>query len=168
MAPRRGRPGLIRLGPGLLALLLAGCARAQASVAGTAALDSMKARLQDAFVHKDARAIAAFFASDAVVLTPNGELLEGSEKIAAAVADLLPRVRGYSISTRHVESSDKLAYDQETYGVLIARGDEKTDTVAGHQIVVVRQQPDGSWRIVESGAWTAPPATMPDMPGMTP
>jgi uncharacterized protein (TIGR02246 family) len=151
----------------VLASLLAGCTSAQ-TTNGAAIVDTVKAGLADAFVRHDAAALAGLFAEDGVVIAPDGTLLEGRSAIQKALTAMLPGVRGYSITSRRTEVDGGIAYDQETFQVTLATDGAAERTITGHQLVVLRRAPDGGWRIVESGAWSAPPQPMDDMPGMTP
>ena len=139
----------------LAALLLTACAREAASdeSAASTAVEAMKATLTDALIHKDPAMVAALYSEDAVVLEPDGRVLEGRPAIAARIAALLPHVHGYSISSRRLDASGQLAYDRETFQLTLADQDAAPRTITGHQIVVLRRQADGTWRIVQSGSW---------------
>jgi uncharacterized protein (TIGR02246 family) len=140
----------------LTTALLSGCVRGDATDGGLSAaaeVELMKSALTDAVVRKDPGPLAALFAEDAVVVEPDGRILEGRDAIAARIAELLPRVQAYSISSQRLEESGELAYDQETFGVTLTGVDGSSRNLSGHQLVVLRRPPGGNWTIVRSGSW---------------
>jgi uncharacterized protein (TIGR02246 family) len=139
------------------AALLLGCAQDDAGGPSAAAVvEAMKNAVTDAVIRKDPAALGALFAEDAVVLEPDGRILEGRAAIEARLAELLPRVQAYSLSSRRLEQSNDLAYDQETFGLTLAGGDGSNRHLTGHQLIVLRRQQGGHWTIVRSGSWLVP------------
>jgi uncharacterized protein (TIGR02246 family) len=140
------------------AALLVGCARGDADGGPSAAADveAMKNALTEAVIRKDPAALATLFAEDAVVVEPNGRILEGRAAIEARIAEVLPQVQAYSLSPRRLEESEELAYDQETFGLTLAGVDGSIRNLTGHHLVVLRRQPGGNWTIVRSGSWLVP------------
>ena len=143
------------------AALLAGCGQGDADGGPSAAADveAMKNAVTDAVIRKDPTALGALFAEDAVMLMPDGGILEGRAAIAARIAELFPQVQAYSLSSRRLEESEELAYDQETFGLTLANVDGSVRNLTGHQLVVLRRQPGGNWEIVRSGSWLVPLGT---------
>ena len=147
-----------------LSFVLAACGSKKEDPGGV--VEPLKAAVSNAFIRHDATALAGLFADSAVVVAPDGRLLEGREAIQRVLTQLLPTVHGYSITSRRTVVDGDLAWDQETFQLALAADSGADRTITGHQLVILRRQADGAWKIVESGAWAAPPTPMTDMPGM--
>src|SRR5688572_28011584 len=91
------------IGP-FVALLLAACAEAapadDTAASAAAAVEAMTTAVQDAVVRRDPATIGALFADDAVLLEPDGRVLDGRLAIEARIAELMPRVQGYSLTSQ--------------------------------------------------------------------
>jgi uncharacterized protein (TIGR02246 family) len=153
---RAARRGLVLL------VVLGACGRAaQPPVeeeTASQALSAMTTALQDAVVRRDAAAIASLFADSAVLHELDGATLTGRQAIEARIMAVLPRLQGYSISSQRLESSGDLAFDAQTFQLTLAVEDGEPRTLAGHQLVILRRQPDRTWKVIRSGAWIAPAA----------
>ncbi|HLH05863.1 MAG TPA: DUF4440 domain-containing protein [Terriglobales bacterium] len=115
--------------------------------------------------HWNARELAPLmetYAPDAVLLPPNGETINGR----AAITNYWKHVMGADTGTLSLQkisfgSSDDVAYENgqltrslpqsgpETAQVEASDLAGKTRRVQGSYLIVLRRQPDGTWRIVE-------------------
>ena len=157
----------------LVALAIAGCGLerlANDTASALAALESMQASVLDAVVRKDPAPLVALFADDAVVHGADGTAFEGKDAIAARIAALMPRVQAYSLTSRHLEASGDLAYDDATFNLTLAGVDGgSSQALIGTTVLVLRRQPDRTWRIIQAGSWLGPHPVMDhDMPGGMP
>ncbi|MDP2958219.1 MAG: SgcJ/EcaC family oxidoreductase [Longimicrobiales bacterium] len=159
--------GAVRRTLFILPLALIGCGEGRAAedtTGASAALDAMRSTVLEAVLGKDASAIASLYADDAVVHDFNGQLLTGRTAIEARVAAVLPRVEAYSLTSHRFEGSGDLAYDQETFQLTMAAADGgEPRTITGHHLVIIKRQPDGTWKVVQSGSWAGVAAGMEGM-----
>ena len=154
----------------LASLVLAGAsgcspARDDASDAASA----MQAAVQQALTGKDPAPIVALFTDSAVGHAPNGTLTVGKAAIAERIAGQFPRVKGYQIGPRAFESSGDLAYGNATFKITLDPGPNgDAAELVGFMVVVMKRQPDRSWKLIDVGSWIGEADTGMDhdMPGM--
>ena len=143
-----------------------------AAASARAAIDAMKDSLLTAYLRKDPAAIAAFYTEDAIVHDESGMAIVGRPAIQAKVGDLMTEITGYSINSRRLEAAGDLAYEQQTFNVSYLGPDgDVPQEIVGFQLLVLKRQADGAWKIIESGTWNNMPLDMHhdmmgDMPGM--
>ena len=117
---------------------------ADADAVGAAEADMLKA-----FQAKDAAALTAHYASDAVLAVP-GRTVKGSDAIGKANAeDLKDPAFKLSFSNERTDTSGDLAYTTGSYTVTYT--DSKTKKVVnggGTYVTVFKKQADGSWKAV--------------------
>ena len=140
----------------VLACVVVGCAGPEPVVdegaAVAAALDTMRTALQSAVVARDAAALAALFADDAVLHEVDGSVVTGRAAIEARIAAVLPGVAGYALTSQRTDVGGDLAVDHQLFQLTLAEGAEPR-VLHGNQLVVLRRGPDGSWRVAHTGAW---------------
>ena len=154
-------------GAALLAtgLLFAGCDGGGADGAPEAAADPARAAvtrmtelLQNAVARREALAITELFAEDAVLHLPGEPPLEGRDAIGARIAEVLPRVLGYSLSSQRFDAGGQVAWEAQVFELTLSGPSGDPIDFDGHQLVVFGLQPDGSWKIARAGSWLAPAA----------
>jgi ketosteroid isomerase-like protein len=120
------------------------------------------AKIREAWVQdlrtKQLEPILKFYAPDAVFLQPNGERITGSVALRALFQNVMAAFNSdLTLHSQNLETSGDLAYDsgdfQETL-TTIATG-AKIHSKGGY-IMILKWQPDGSWKIIQH-AWTGTP-----------
>ena len=158
----------------LLPLAIAGCGLERLmndDASAFAALEATQASVLDAVVRKDPAPIVALLADSAIAHLPGGTTLIGKEAIASHITGFLPHVKAYSFGSRHLEASGDLAYDEGTYQLTLEpTGGGELQQLLGFVQLVMKRQPDRTWRLIEIGGWTSAPPEMDhdmgSMPGM--
>lgn len=118
-----------------------------------AAIRSLGTSEAQANLAKDADAVAALFADDAIDMPPNMPATVGKEAIRASYAsefELGGETTELTITSVEIDGMDGLAFDRGTYswtGIPPGMTEPITDT--GKYFGIARQQEDGSW------LWTA-------------
>ena len=130
-------------------------------VAVTGVRDSYAA----AFKAGDAAAVAALYTSDGLSQTNEQPTAVGMEAITAANKALFDNytIQAMTLTPVKTEVSGNLAYDIGTFA-FVAAPKAKGDTLKsqGRYIVVLRKQPDGSWKAISDlDNVSAPPAMPP-------
>jgi uncharacterized protein (TIGR02246 family) len=113
--------------------------------------EAESARLKAAAA-KDLEALAAFYADDGSILSPNMPILSGKQTIKDGLKPMLsdPQFSLVLMPTRvEVSKSGDLAFTQGPYKFTFSdiRGNKFEDE--GKYLTVWRKQPDGTWKIVE-------------------
>jgi uncharacterized protein (TIGR02246 family) len=120
------------------------------------------AKIRDAWVqdlrNKRLESILKFYASDAVFLQPNGDRITGSAALRALFQNVMATFSSdLALRSQNLETSGDLAYDsgdfQETL-TTIATGAKINSK--GSYIMILKRQPDGSWKIIQH-AWMGTP-----------
>ena len=130
-----------------------------------AAVATMRDAYAAAFRSGDPAAVAALYVSDGLSQTNEQPTASGPEGITAAYKGLFDAytIQSMSLTPVKTETSGTLAYDIGTYafvGIPKAKGD--TLKAQGRYIVVMRKQPDGTYKgIADLDNVTAPPAMPP-------
>ncbi len=147
----------------VLVLALSGCSgpehSKQPEVSATQLeLGRMNRDFAAALNAKDAKAAAALYAEDAVLIPPGEPLVRGRQAIEeywrAAIES--GGVRDVSVETIDASSSGSLGYEIGSY-VLTANGPDGNPVIdRGRYIELLRREPDGRW-ISTHGIWNASP-----------
>ena len=119
-----------------------------ASVNVRTAIEAANKKFIEAFNKGDVATVAGLYATDAKVLPPNSQMVEGRQNIQAFWQSLVKMGAKLSqLETTHVESHGDLAYEVGTYTLNIqpASGQAVTDT--GKYVVVWKRQ-GGEWKLV--------------------
>ncbi|HET8734487.1 MAG TPA: SgcJ/EcaC family oxidoreductase [Anaeromyxobacteraceae bacterium] len=152
--PLRTRPALRTL-LAAAALAATACAhwpgaRGKADAEARAAIAAANAEYGRALVAGDARAAAAVYAPDGVVIpTAQRGFITGRAEIEAYNASRLEARRYVDvvITTVQLEVSGDLAWESGTSSVTVQQGEKATATLTGRYLAVWRREPDGRWRI---------------------
>jgi uncharacterized protein (TIGR02246 family) len=107
---------------------------------------------------KDAKAAAALYTEDAVLIPPGEPLVRGREAIEEywRGAIELGGVRDVSVETMDALSSGTLGYETGSF-VLTANGPDGEPVVdRGRYVELLRREPDGRW-LSTHGIWNASP-----------
>ena len=129
-----------------------------------AQLQEAETRWSQAYAKRDAAALAAMYADDGALASPDADLVEGKDALAQAMqayaSDPNLRIEFKSDRTQVAASGD-LAYTRGRYTMTLT--DPKTKgpfTTKGNYLTVWRKQADGSWKAVEDFATTGAPPTV--------
>jgi UPF0755 protein len=136
------------------------------SEADSAAIKQVAAAHLDAVLRRDADAVAALYAENAVQMPPGQPVVEGRPAIRAALeagggSSFLERVSFWSLTPSYDGHGDGFVYDWGTYWLTVGK-DSAAEQVpyAGKYVVLLRKELDGSWRIAWE-IWTADQAPSP-------
>jgi len=107
---------------------------------------------------KDAKAAAAAYAEDAVLLPPGEPLVRGREAIEEywRGAIELGGIRDVSVETMDAQSSGSLGYETGSFELTADGPDGEPVTDRGRYIELLRRDPDGRW-VSTHGIWNAAP-----------
>ena len=98
---------------------------------------------------KDPGAFTAFYAEDAVMLPPGGQMASGKEAITKTWTALSSQP-GFALTFAptkvEVSKSGELAYEVGDYELTVNDKRGKPQTAKGKYVVVWGKQPDGSWK----------------------
>jgi len=147
----------------ILALTLGGCSGQDASnqaevSAGKIELGQMNRDFAAALNAKDAKAAAALYTEDAVLIPPGEPLVRGREAIEEYWRGAIESggVRDVSVETMDALSSGSLGYETGSF-VLTANGPDGEAVIdRGRYIELLRREPDGRW-LSTHGIWNASP-----------
>lgn len=109
----------------------------------------------------DAATVAAMYVEDAVMVGTGSPPARGRQAIQAALAQEFPTSRNLSVESHDLTVSGDLAYDYGEFSVQVTPPGGRARTESGHYVVVLKRQPDGSWKIVRHLS------TMPSVPAAT-
>jgi uncharacterized protein (TIGR02246 family) len=142
-----------------LALLLSSCSQKVEApqapappdhrVADAAAIRALDADWVKAV--KDPQTFTAFYAEDAVVLPPGGQMARGKEAITKMWQQMVAQP-GFDLTFAptkvEVARSGDLAYEVGDYALTVKDKRGKPQTSKGKYVVVWAKQPDGSWKVM--------------------
>lgn len=145
-----------------VALALSSCSIAQPnSSKEVEELRSLDADLGQAINARDAAAIAAFYADDAILMPTAEPLVRGKAAIAEEWKHILA-IPAFENESRlggvEVSSAGDLAYTYGSYRSRLMGEDGKLTMEPGKWLTIWKKRPDGSWRIaVETYNTDIPP-----------
>lgn len=147
----------------VMVLALGGCSGQDASnqaevSAGKIELGQMNRDFAAALNAKDAKAAAALYTEDAVLIPPGEPLVRGREAIEEYWRGAIESggVRDVSVETMDALSSGSLGYETGSF-VLTANGPDGEAVIdRGRYIELLRREPDGRW-LSTHGIWNASP-----------
>jgi len=113
---------------------------------------------QAALAH-DAAGVAALYTDDAVFVGSDGQAVSGRAAIQEALAPFVAGMSGMELSATHTVAGVDLASDMGTYSQTLQTPEGAEQSMTGSYLVVLRRQPDGSWKILQQ--LSALPAPMP-------
>lgn len=144
-------------------LALSGCSSPKDSVlaevpASKFELGQMNRDFAAALNAKDAKAAAALYTEDAVVIPPGEQVVQGREAIEKYWRDAIESggVRDVSVETTDALSSGSLGYEIGSYVLTVNGPDGDAVIEKGRYIELLRRQPDGRW-LSTHGIWNASP-----------
>ena len=147
----------------VVALALSGCSGSGNSTqtevsASKSELGQMNRDFAAALNAKDAKAAAALYAEDAVLIPPGESVVRGREAIEEYWRGAIEEggVRDVSVETMDALSSGSLGYETGSF-VLTANGPDGEPVVdRGRYMELLRREPDGRW-LSTHGIWNASP-----------
>jgi uncharacterized protein (TIGR02246 family) len=144
------------------ALALSSCSDKRPDVSeASKELRTLDAKLGQAVDAKDAAAIAAFYADDAILMPTAEPVVRGKAAITEEWKHILaiPAFQNESkLGGVEVASAGDLAYTYGSYRAKLMGEDGKLATEPGKWLTIWKKQPDGGWRIVvESYNTDVPP-----------
>lgn len=147
----------------VMVLALGGCSGQDASnqaevSAGKIELGQMNRDFAAALNAKDAKAAAALYTEDAVLIPPGEPLVRGREAIEEYWRGAIESggVRDVSVETMDALSSGSLGYETGSF-VLTANGPDGEAVIdRGRYMELLRREPDGRW-LSTHGIWNASP-----------
>ena len=102
----------------------------------------------EAFNAGDGEAVLSLYEPDAVFVMPTGEMVEGVAAIGEAVAPFFAMKPRIDLRTQTVLRSGGLAMIYSSWTVNGTGEDGSPVEMTGQSKVVVREQPDGTWKFV--------------------
>jgi uncharacterized protein (TIGR02246 family) len=148
----------------VVALAMSGCSGSEHSTqteasASQAELGQMNRDFAAALNAKDAKAAAALYTEDAILIPPGEPLVRGREAIEEYWKGAIESggVRDVSVETIDALSSGSLGYETGSYELTANGPDGEAVTDRGRYIEVLRREPDGRW-LSTHGIWNASPA----------
>ncbi|HVW35517.1 MAG TPA: SgcJ/EcaC family oxidoreductase [Acidimicrobiia bacterium] len=110
----------------------------------------------EAFNAGDGEAVLALYEPGAVFVAPTGEPAEGTPAIAEVVGPFFAMKPRIDLRTERVLRSGDLAMVSSSWTVDGTGEDGSPVEMTGHSTVVVRRQPDGTWKFVlDDPGWSA-------------
>jgi uncharacterized protein (TIGR02246 family) len=157
-------------GVALLALSMTACKEAPPVAPDThdadvKAISDTEAQWSKDYAGKDSDKIAAYYADDAVLMTPGMEATSGKEAIAGSLKGMMKDPAfslQFKASKVDVAKSGDVGYSWGTYQMTMSNPAGKgTINDHGSYVTVYRKQADGSWKAVEDIATSAVPPPAP-------
>ncbi|HEX9199006.1 MAG TPA: DUF4440 domain-containing protein [Acidobacteriaceae bacterium] len=105
----------------------------------------------------DMTTLFSYYADDATLLPPNGEMTTNKVKLQKAWTDMLTKDVDLSWTSMYVEAaaSGDLVYDVGSYTMTTkAKGKGKASSDRGKYLAVWKKQADGSWK-AEADTWNS-------------
>ena len=126
--------------------------------ASKAELGQMNRDFAAALNAKDAKAAAALYAEDAVLIPPGEPLVRGREAIEEYWRGAIESggVRDVSVETMDALSSGSLGYEAGSFALTSNGADGSAVIERGRYIELLRREPDGRW-LSTHGIWNASP-----------
>jgi uncharacterized protein (TIGR02246 family) len=147
----------------VIALALGACSGPEDSVqaevsASKFELGQMNRDFAAALNAKDAKAAAAAYAEDAVLIPPGEPLVRGREAIEEYWRGAIEMggIRDVSVETMDALSSGSLGYETGSFELTVDGPDGEPVTDRGRYIELLRRDPDGRW-VSTHGIWNAAP-----------
>ncbi len=135
----------------LLALAVSGCAPQVDVEAEEAAIREMDVEWMNAANAKDVERLVDLYAADASLFPPNAPIVTGKEAIRTHYSQVVESP-GFVISAETtnvgISSAGDLAYSAGTSEDTINDSEGNPVTERGKWVVVLKKQPDGTWKVV--------------------
>ena len=118
--------------------------------------DELDPTFAQAFNAGDTDTIAALYDESAVFVLPGGEVIQGLETIGQSMKEFLALQPRIDLQTKSVLRSGDTALVLSTWTLAGTGPDGNAVEMAGNSRVVLRQQGDGSWRVmIDDPGWIA-------------
>jgi len=126
--------------------------------ASTFELGQMNRDFAAALNAKDARAAAALYTEDAMLIPPGEPIVRGRQAIEEYWRGAIESggVREVSVETIDAASSGSLGYETGNFKLTATGPDGNAVIDTGRYVELLRREPDGTWRSTH-GMWNAPP-----------
>lgn len=126
--------------------------------ASTFELGQMNRDFAAALNAKDAKAAAALYTEDAVLIPPGEPIVRGRQAIEEywRAAIELGGVREVSVETMDAGSSGSLGYETGNFRLTVDGPDGSAVVETGRYVELLRRESDGTWRSTH-GIWNATP-----------
>jgi uncharacterized protein (TIGR02246 family) len=111
---------------------------------------------EEAADKKDGVTLANFYADDADYVSSGGPPVKGKAAIQKALAMALPMTTSTTLDSKDQQVEGDMAYDYGEFTRQFTPPQAKSQVQHGYYLVVLRRQPDGSWKIVRHVS-TVPP-----------
>lgn len=118
--------------------------------------EEMDTEWAEAFNAGNGEALLGLYEPGAAFVMPTGEVIEGVENIAQALGGFFALKPSIDLKTRQVVRSGDLAIVYSTWTVTGTAPDGTALEMTGEPTVVLREQPDGTWRFaIDDPGWSA-------------
>jgi uncharacterized protein (TIGR02246 family) len=108
----------------------------------------------EAFNAGDAEAVLALYEPGAAFVLPTGDVVEGLAAIAETLNGFLAMKPRIDLRTKKVLQAGDTAVVYSTWTLSATAPDGSAVEMAGDPTVVVRRQPDGTWRfVIDDPGW---------------
>ncbi|MGC2613806.1 MAG: SgcJ/EcaC family oxidoreductase [Terracidiphilus sp.] len=129
------------------------------------AITDTEVQANQAWAAKDLEKVMAFYADDAVLMTPGMDAVRGKDAMRTTLKDMLadPAVSlTFQSSKVDVAKSGDLGYTEGTYKLTVTNpATHKPISDYGNYVTTFRKQADGSWKAVADIASSAVPPPAP-------
>lgn len=147
----------------VVVLALSACSGSEDSMrsetsASKTELGQMNRDFADALNAKDAKAAAALYTEDAVLIPPGEPLVRGRDAIEEYWRSAIESggVRDVSVETMDALSSGSLGYETGSFVLTVNGPNGEAVTERGRFVELLKRQPDGQW-LSTHGIWNASP-----------
>ena len=140
----------------LFIIALAGCQQAPTGPqpltdADKDQITALRETFEKAFLANDVSALTALYTKDAMMMSPNAELVRGKadiQKLFEGVSGQEGELTGYTETPVEVFGEGRVAYEVKTI-ILTGKppGSETSITIKSKTLWVLRKQDDGTWKI---------------------
>lgn len=149
-----------------IAMMMAACNQAaDTHEADAQAIKNLETSWNQDYASKNAERIAAYYASDAVLMAPGMEAAAGKDAIHTMVSQMTtdPALTlKFQASKIDTSKSGDLAYSQGSYTMTMTNpATKQVDNDHGSYVTVYHKQADGSWKVVSDIATSSVPPAAP-------
>jgi uncharacterized protein (TIGR02246 family) len=107
---------------------------------------------------RDAKAAAALYAEDAVLIPPGEPIVRGRQAIEEYWRGAIESggIRDVSVETMDAQSSGSLGYERGSFVLTVDGPDGEPMVEEGRHVELLKRESDGTWRSTH-GIWNASP-----------
>jgi uncharacterized protein (TIGR02246 family) len=111
-------------------------------------VDEGTARWMEAYNKGDAAGVAALYTNDATVLPPNSEMAQGRQAIQDLWSSIMQMgFKDVKLTTVKVGGSGDTIYEIGKYTGMVQPAGSAGIADSGKYVVVMKRQPDGTWKL---------------------